>query len=328
MPKRHDTHIVRDQATSKVQDICNQCGWANEVVHQDYGDDIHVQPSLNGEIDHNHIWIQVKGTRDLVKNYYTSKHGFSMRVSYGHILKWVRSADLTIVVMWDVEKNWGLWSMPKYAVDAWDLRSLMNSRSRLVFQKDDRFDVQQLQKIGWRARVDHYFALISNTRSSERHDYDELSSRSATPLIALDFLRLIGVVNDTYLKTDTVVHTRQGRAENVAQYQEFLNEGYVQKYQYLVSELQLNNQNNLLDKFMRTVDGQFVGEKGARYLIDVFLQRHAAKLMVRDALRTISNGCDAQPELYEACGDVVFNLLNGFDPTRKLEGQDSFSDWE
>jgi hypothetical protein len=63
-------------------------------------------------------------------------------------------------------------------------------------------------------------------------------------------------------------------------------------------------------------------------LIDVALQRHAAKLIVRDALYTISNGCDAQSALYEACADVVFNLLNGFDPTRKLEGQDSFSNWE
>lgn len=225
MPKRPNAHVIGDKATAKVQDVCFQCDWANEVVHKDYGDDILVQPSLNGEMDHNRIWIQVKGAENLEKSFYTLRYGYSIEVPYDHILKWIRSADLTIVVLWDVGNNWGLWNIPKDAVNTSDLHSLRNGKYRLVFQADAKFDTQQLMKIGWHARIDHYFGLISSTVSGEKHADSKFSSGE----IALDFLRLIGIVNNAHL------------SESTTQYQSFVKPEHVQSYERILSELRSNS---------------------------------------------------------------------------------------
>lgn len=65
MPRRPDSHIVADIALNRVMSTCADCGWAVEVVHKDYGDDLLVQPNYYGLQDQNRIWIQVKGTRNI-----------------------------------------------------------------------------------------------------------------------------------------------------------------------------------------------------------------------------------------------------------------------
>jgi hypothetical protein len=200
MPIRPDTHVVEDIALSAVIQICNRHGWATEVVHKDYGDDVLVQPKLGDRIDQNRIWIQVKGTRD-IQSFHSKRHGYSRRVSLDHALKWIRSADLTLVVLWDVEKNYGLWTIPKKQVNQWDLLSLENKKARLIFDETSRFCSEQMDKIGWIARVDHYTNLLAIALMDDREivdssgDLDILVTESSILLIAVDFLATTGIMD-------------------------------------------------------------------------------------------------------------------------------------
>lgn len=203
MPQRPDHHVVADMALESVIHICVQCGWACEPVHKDYGDDVLVQTSYNGMLDYSRIWIQVKGTRN-INRFYSKKNGYSMKVSLDHALKWVRSADLVVVVLWDVEKNFGLWSIPKDSVDEWDWYLLKTEKSRLIFKENSLFDVENALKIGWIARVNHYQSLLNNALDRDLH-YQEFPHhkpddyKDRAPLITFDFLRLVQILDDEFI---------------------------------------------------------------------------------------------------------------------------------
>ena len=205
MPQRSDSHIIADLALNQVRMICNRLHWACEVVHYDYGDDLLVQPSYQGIVEHFKIWIQVKGTRNIAKH--RNREGnFSINVEPDNVLKWVRSKDLAFVVLWDVEKNVGFWNIPKWSVNQWDYYLLESKLIKLTFSQDDHFNEQQAVRIGWLARIDHYKTLLydaivrdddiqqieSAARSTKAGVY---SHQSLVPLITFDFLRLVGVIS-------------------------------------------------------------------------------------------------------------------------------------
>lgn len=320
MPKRPDSHVVEDLALNMVTNVCSQCGWASEVVHKDYGDDVLVQPSLNAEIDHNRIWIQIKGTRS-INRFHSAKYGYSMRVSFDHALKWVRSADLTVVVLWDVERNFGLWSIPRYNVDTWDWLSLKSRKARLIFDKEARFCSEQLIKIGWRARIEHYFGLISRTVLDEKNaDTGEGALlKSVVPLIVLDFLSLIGVVSGKILNKEytRIYDTELRDVERNMHYRELLSGDLIRAYETILFKLKRDE----LDKYKKKLRDPS-GELAEKY----YLPYLAAVLAVEEALRKVSGGCTAPIEMIRICGEVVFDLLHGFDPTDHVIGKYSMSD--
>src|SRR5689334_2501887 len=133
MARRTDSHVVADLALNRVIQICGECGWACEVVHKDYGEDILVQTSYKGVIDHYRIWVQVKGTRN-IHRFYSKAHGYSLMVPTQQMLKWVRSKEITVVILWDVESDFGLWTMPGDSTDDWDIYTTSAKKIRLQFQ--------------------------------------------------------------------------------------------------------------------------------------------------------------------------------------------------
>jgi len=56
------------------------CGFAAEVVHNDYGEDLFVQTKLSDVVDPHRMWIQVKGTED-ISRFTTKKHGMQLKIS-------------------------------------------------------------------------------------------------------------------------------------------------------------------------------------------------------------------------------------------------------
>jgi hypothetical protein len=181
--------------------ICNDCGWACEVVHKDYGDDLLVQTQHKGEIDHSRIWIQVKGTKNM-RRFFSKKHGYSVKVSLEHALRWARSADLAVIVLWDIEKNMGLWALPINCLNQRDLSIFQSKTSRLTFNEESVFDTGQALKLAWMARIHHSSRLVNEAVTSDieiahfrgkipraKRGYTNLGA-----LIALDFLKLIDVV--------------------------------------------------------------------------------------------------------------------------------------
>jgi Domain of unknown function (DUF4365) len=201
MPRRPDSHVVADLALNRVANICSECGWACETVHKDYGDDLLVQTNHFGLVDYNKIWIQVKGTRDISKML-SQKSGYSISVSLDHAFKWARSMDLVVVVLWDVEKDFGLWTLPKDGLDEWNWRNQKSQKIKLLFNKNSLFDAKQAKMIAWLARIDHYAALVSKARDrdvaylSDDSIKSQGQHKSWTSLIAYDFLKLLFVLGN------------------------------------------------------------------------------------------------------------------------------------
>jgi hypothetical protein len=208
VPKRPKAHVVADIAVNAVMSIFSACGWACEVVHQDYGDDVFVQPNHKGVVEHNRIWIQVKGTQTLKRFYSEKDHIYKFKVSVGHALKWVRSADLVVLVLWDTRRETGLWALPKEQLRGWDCYFMSTSHVHIKFKPDDRFDKSSADKIGWLARIDHYSNLISR---AQVEDYScQLTGHSAAhwanhgrgpqltqlPFILCDFFRLLSIMDE------------------------------------------------------------------------------------------------------------------------------------
>lgn len=210
MPRRPDSHVVADIALNRVKTICGDNGWACDVVHSDYGDDLLVQTSHEDLVDHFKIWIQVKGTRD-INRLRKKSGGYSIQVSLEHALKWARSKDLVVVVLWDVERDLGYWTVPKACVDEWNLYTADSRTSSLHFSETAVFDAAQAGFICWLARIDHYATLVNNAIvvDQERQiarsldvEFDS-SHSSRVPLLGFDFLRVVGVtaqvLDETYL---------------------------------------------------------------------------------------------------------------------------------
>lgn len=219
MLQRPDSHVVADIALNRVMSICADCGWACEVVHKDYGDDLLVQTSYYGILDHNRIWIQVKGTRH-IDSFRTKTYGYSIKVKLDHVLKWARSGDLVLVVLWDVEKDFGLWSIPKDNLKEWDYRLRDANTLRLEFQETSLFDKEQANKIGWIARMDHYTGLIgkalerdvSHLLCEEDGTRGVVAHKRWSPFIALNFLKLLFILGSDTVDTSFMKSYRRVRS--------------------------------------------------------------------------------------------------------------------
>jgi hypothetical protein len=206
MPLRPEKHVTGDIALNQVIDVCIRSGWACEVVHKDYGDDLLVQTSINENVDPFKIWIQVKGTKN-IDRYRRKNGGYKYPLPYDHAFKLIRSKDLTIVVLWDVTRSIGYWNNPRVSIDQWEMYLGPDEIVKLRFSDDLVFDTDQAQLIGWRARIEHYAILVSHASISDfwvTELSDEASSnrnkfREQTILLAHDFLRIIGVLDDKYL---------------------------------------------------------------------------------------------------------------------------------
>jgi hypothetical protein len=209
MPFRPQSHKTGDRAALAIAQICAECGWACDTFKSDYGEDILVQPDLNGKIDYCRIWIQSKGTRNISR--YSRKEGdYSFGFSFEHALKWVRSSDLIVVVLWDVDQRTGFWSLPLYCIDEWNWYLLGQTKARMTFSKDHVLTVESMKWLGWKARVHHYTLLLNNALARDREARSvketgrKINYKSRTPLIAFDFLRLIGVLTSDGVARDVL----------------------------------------------------------------------------------------------------------------------------
>ena len=203
MPKRTESHITGDIAASRVMQIFSECGWACESIEKDYGEDLLVQTSHDGDVDHFKIFIQVKGTKN-IERFKSKKHGYSISVSFDHALKWIRSLDLVVVVLYDIKKDYGLFSIPKWFIDQWDLYMLENKKSRLIFPEELAFNRKSAEKLRWIAWIDYYTTLLNNAVNhdakflGQEMDVLEIDKeiRKRIALITFDILRDLNVIGE------------------------------------------------------------------------------------------------------------------------------------
>ncbi|REH42563.1 uncharacterized protein DUF4365 [Kutzneria buriramensis] len=125
-------------------------GAAVEEVRRDYGEDLLVQTRLNGRMDSSRIWVQVKGSASVRLN---SSGPLSVPVSSSLLLRWERTVDLVVVVLWDVVNRVGWYATPQEKFSQRDLLANLNGDMKLEISRDKPFDLAAAEHLAWEARI-------------------------------------------------------------------------------------------------------------------------------------------------------------------------------
>ncbi|MER6514717.1 DUF4365 domain-containing protein [Nonomuraea sp. NPDC001636] len=192
-------HQIAEQAIASVRRMWALSGFAVEEVRRDYGEDLLVQTCLNGKMDASRLWVQVKGfcgskkttsDRTLPKAY----------VPKGTLLRWVRSADLVVVTLWDTATDIGWYAIPRDEFQEVDLRNIKDGdKVSISFDKDNVFDVEAAHALAWEARLTHASNLVSICRNFEsehlHHSPDAAKSADQEAVgIVLDVMADLGII--------------------------------------------------------------------------------------------------------------------------------------
>jgi len=208
MPQRTSEHIVADRATNAVEKLIADAGFAPEPVKNDYGEDILVQTSHGGMMDASRMWIQVKGTESLAR--YRRRGGdMSYSVPTKHILRWARSADPVIVILWDIRHELGYYAIIPDDVRPWDsVIEPMAKSAKVVFASDHVFDVTAVATLAWASRMRRSRGLLLDAVAREEDEEMKLEGgeigHKMKVVVVLDLLESLGMVeseNDAYRLT-------------------------------------------------------------------------------------------------------------------------------
>jgi hypothetical protein len=192
VPKRPTQHVIADRAVAAVSTVIADAGFAVETVQSDYGEDLLVQTSLNGEMDASRIWVQVKGTAQISK-YCSADGSWTYSVSVEHSRRWRRTADMVLIVLWDVKQGHG-----RYAIS----RDLDDGAKSAVarFDPSQRFDATAMVRIGWLARIERYYDLLMTAKATGEFEQEleggpPTKARERMVGLASDLLCDLGALN-------------------------------------------------------------------------------------------------------------------------------------
>ena len=226
MPLRTREHEVGDLAVAGVIYTLVRAGHAIQEISKDYGEDLLVQTSYAGHMDASRLWVQVKGTED-ISRYRTSKKSpkerFSLQVPLATAIRWIRTIDLVVVVLWDVEAEAGWYAVPRRQVDDWDgtvsgkksttlhLGQLSQTEPR-PFSKD-RFTPETVARLTWESRFEHFrlLALSEDTSVERGQERSERDSRRLT-LLMNEFLRLLDLTDRDHPEPGEIMVRAEVRA--------------------------------------------------------------------------------------------------------------------
>jgi hypothetical protein len=151
MTNRPIQHRIASLAVAAVRREWNLQGHAVDEIKEDYGEDLLVQICFEGRLDPARVWVQVKGTE---KDCSTGRLP-QVSVKAKQVLRWARTADLVIVVLWDVTGDRGWFTLPQDQFDHVELSDRAKGSVRLTFSRDIPFDQAAVESIAWAARIEH-----------------------------------------------------------------------------------------------------------------------------------------------------------------------------
>jgi hypothetical protein len=205
VPKRTVEHVTGDLAREAVASLFSHDGHAVEMVDQDYGEDLVVQIARDGRVEPIRLYVQVKGTRSLSRH----KRGarYTVRVDREHAVRWARTIDLVVLVLWDVTRDEGLWTLPVNQVDELDPRLWI--KKGFPFQLADWLTDEAVGRLAWEARF-HSHALKLNTLFASANVNPKVDSSYFEKLgrqtiwQMTDLLQAVGILESDFTVTDKV----------------------------------------------------------------------------------------------------------------------------
>jgi Domain of unknown function (DUF4365) len=163
MPRRTRQQEIADEALTAIQGVIAAAGFAVERVANDYGEDLLVQTSHAGQMDASRLWIQAKGTRAISS--YTRRDGrLAVSVGHAHLIRWARSADPVVVVLWDCAAATGYYTQ----IEGQSMYEVDTLTATVYFERQQVFDVDAVARLAWVSRIEHYQRLMLAAR--EIHD--------------------------------------------------------------------------------------------------------------------------------------------------------------
>jgi hypothetical protein len=155
MPRRPPQHQIGGQAATAVTAIWKSIGAAVEPVTEDYGEDLLVQTcDKNGRMDASRIWVQVKGTKSNARMHRPGRK-VTVPVRNDLALRWAGTADVVVLVYWDVQAATGWYAIPGTQVDRVRLADSPNATTRIAVLSNDTFNPASAEHLALRARLEH-----------------------------------------------------------------------------------------------------------------------------------------------------------------------------
>ncbi|MFI2378989.1 DUF4365 domain-containing protein [Streptomyces sp. NPDC018964] len=151
MTNRPIQHRIASLAVAGVRREWNLQGHAVDEIQEDYGEDLMVQICFEGRLDPARIWVQVKGTE---KDCSTGRLP-QVNVKAKQVLRWARTADLVVAVLWDTTNDRGWFTLPQDQFDHVELSGRADRSVRLSFSHDFPFDQTAVKRLAWAARIEH-----------------------------------------------------------------------------------------------------------------------------------------------------------------------------
>lgn len=148
--KRPKQHVTGDKGIAGVLSACYECGWACDVVHSDYGEDLVVQTCLRDEVDAFRTLVQVKSRSKRRKTY------SRVSVSREHGLRWCRSREPVVLILWDAEKKCGVFILPKFQLNEHSLLSSEKPTCSIDFNDALPVNKENLERLGWHLRLSYF----------------------------------------------------------------------------------------------------------------------------------------------------------------------------
>jgi hypothetical protein len=234
MPERPREHKVGERARSAVEGVLADAEHAVSEVSRDYGEDLLVQTDHKGHMDASRLWVQVKGTDDVTR-YRTSKKSrkerFSLSVPFETAIRWIRTIDLAIVVLWDIEKKTGWYAVPRRQVDVW--KGTMSGQKNVTLHfgrtldteprppKQGQFTIEAAARLAWESRFEHFHMLLLDARHVAEWQGGELSAREGgekrkLALVMNEFLRLLELIDSEHPEPGEIMVKCQPRQRAAA----------------------------------------------------------------------------------------------------------------
>ncbi|ODZ32689.1 hypothetical protein BBN02_20485 [Vibrio parahaemolyticus] len=193
---RNESSIIGDIAENDIKALCARLGWAVEKVQNDYGEDLLIQTKEYERMDPFKIWIQVKGTTDF-ETKRTKNGNISQSVAKGNMWKWLRSRELCVLIVWDINETKGVYSIIKDDVDPFDIYKTDCDSMTVSIDGNAHVSLDALNKICWQARLEYYESVIAMSRVEcevSGGQQESSSPLSRKFLLVSEYLHSVGVI--------------------------------------------------------------------------------------------------------------------------------------
>ncbi|WP_437069567.1 hypothetical protein, partial [Streptomyces sp. enrichment culture] len=121
------------------------------------------------------------------------------------MLRWSRSADMIVVVLWDVTNYRGWYTTPQGQFDHMHLTELESGKIPLRFHRSQELNATSVEELSWRAHIDH-------VDWSMRDALSWLEDEEGSPLDSDSLTYMRNVAASLLYETaiDVGIFTRQG----------------------------------------------------------------------------------------------------------------------